>query len=202
MRLTFHGEDKLRPKESTLLQMPSVSRTALIRTDASTELGFTLPHKPSPASAKDRPSGVSGTPPDAASGSDLSALPPPAALHAAPRAGWGRTRPGARLLRPEPETTGDGRRGPRPLPLLDLAARVAFRTAASPRRPRGCKQPPGRARAEADWPPTPEALADLERCFRICFLMSPAMVPRQEASHSFRVSHCLLSSWPPPRCPD
>lgn len=123
--------------------MPSVSGTALIRTEASTELGFTLPHKPSPASAKDRPSGVAGTPPDAASGSDLSALPPPATLRAAPRAGWGRTRPGGRLLRPEPEATGDGRPGPRPLPLLDLAARVAFRTAASPSAPEAASSLPG-----------------------------------------------------------
>lgn len=38
--------------------------------------------------------------------------------------------------------------------------------------------------AQADWSPTPAALTDLERCFKICFLMIPAMVPRQEAPRS------------------
>lgn len=38
----------------------------------------------------------------------------------------------------------------------------------------------------------PKALTDLERCFRICFLMSPAMVPGREVLRAF------LSSLPPP----
>lgn len=90
-----------------------------------------------------------------------------------------------------------------PCPRLDLAAQESPPARLPvPAAPQGCKRPSGRARAETHWAPTPEALADLERCFRICFLMSPAMVPRQEASLSLRDSHCLLSSWPPPRCPD
>lgn len=162
-----------------------MNRNAVLRVEASTELGVTRPHTASPpprSSARRGPrSQVSRLP----------APPPSTPLGAGgARPVQGADSGGQRRAPPATEHRG---RDPCPARTWTLRRRLPHDCRA-PRSP-SCTQPPGPARAEADWPPTPEALADLERCFRICFLMSPAMVPGQEAARSLRVSHCLLSSW-------
>lgn len=73
-----------------------------------------------------------------------------------------------------------------------------------PRR-RGVRGPDSSGESRSRLPqggrPPRRALTDLERCFRICFLMSPAMVPGREAPRALSVPHCLVSSWPSPLCP-
>lgn len=125
--------------------------------------------------------------------------PPPAALHASPRPGRGRTgaganRSGGSLVRPTPGAAGAGDAEPRLEPAVPGSPPAQPPVPAVPEAA-GC--PPGRRRAG----PHAEALTDLERCFRICFLMSPAMVPGREAPRALSVPHCLLSSWPSPLCP-
>lgn len=63
--------------------------------------------------------------------------------------------------------------------------------------PRGRRSPPTRARRRRQRPP-PEALTDLERCFRICFLMIPAMVPGRREPRALAAPYSLFSSGPSP----